>query len=202
MANYIFAPTPTFGISEHPFVTWDNGFSEEEVDKIIEYCDALPVHKGTIGGSDKDEDISSIRDSKVSWVGLNSDTQWIYDRLAYIARQLNGQFYKFDLYGFSEDLQYTTYDGTETGHYTWHLDSGVTNNGAAPRKLSVVVQLSNPNEYEGGDLELFSSSNPTQVVKKKGLVAAFPSYMLHRVSAVTSGTRKTLVVWVCGPSFK
>jgi len=202
VANYIFAPTPTFGISEHPFVTWEDGFSSEEIDKLIEYCDQLPASKGTIGGSGPDEDISVIRESKVSWVGLNQDTQWIYDRLAFIIRQLNGQFYKFDIYGFSEDLQYTTYNEEDSGHYTWHLDAGVNYNGAAPRKLSAVLQLTDPAEYEGGDLELFSSANPTQVTKKKGLVAAFPSYMLHRVSPVTKGIRKTLVVWVCGPSFK
>lgn len=202
MANYIFAPTPTFGISEHPFVTWENGFSAEELDKLIEYCDQLPASKGTVGDSGPDEDISVIRESKVSWVGLNPDTQWIYDRLAYIVRQLNGQFYKFDLYGFNEDFQYTIYNEEDSGHYTWHLDAGVSYNGAAPRKLSAVLQLTDPAEYEGGDLELFSSANPTQVTKQKGLVSAFPSYMLHRVSPVTKGIRKTLVVWVCGPSFK
>lgn len=201
MANYIFAPAPTFGISEHPFVTWNDAFNPEELDKLIEYCDKLEPSKGTIGGAEASEDITAIRESKVSWVGLNPDTQWIYDRLAFVARSLNGQFYKFDLYGFSEDLQYTVYQGDESGHYTWHLDAGSSGN-AAPRKLSMVLQLSDPEDYEGGDLELFSSANPTKVDKKRGLVAAFPSYMLHRVSPVTKGIRKTLVVWICGPSFK
>lgn len=201
MANYIFAPAPTFGISEHPFVTWNDAFSPEELDKLIEHCDKLEPSKGTLGGVSADEDIKAIRESKVSWVGLNQDTQWIYDRLAFVARSLNGQFYKFDLYGFSEDLQYTVYQGDESGHYTWHLDAGLGGS-APPRKLSMVVQLSNPEEYEGGDLEVFASANPTKVDKKKGFIAAFPSYMLHRVSPVTKGIRKTLVVWICGPSFK
>lgn len=201
MANYIFAPAPTFGVSEHPFVTWKDGLSDEEVQKLVDYGDQLLLTKATIGGSDEDEDIKSIRESKVSWIGLNADTQWLYDRLAFVARNLNGQFYKFDLYGFSEDMQYTVYNGSDDGHYTWHLDAGSTNN-TAPRKLSIVVQLSDPDDYEGGDLELFSAANPTKVDKQKGLIAAFPSYMLHRVSPVTKGIRKTLVVWVCGPSFK
>lgn len=201
MANYIFAPTPTFGVSEHPFVTWNDGFSEEELSKIIEICDKLEFSNGTIGGAKDGQDITAIRQSQVGWLSLNSETQWIYDRLAFIARNLNGQFYKFDLYGFSEDIQYTIYQGDETGHYTWHLDSGLSN-GSPPRKLSMVVQLSNPNNYEGGDLELFSSANPTKVDKKQGLITAFPSYMLHRVSPVTNGIRKTLVVWICGPAFK
>lgn len=202
MANYLFAPAPTFGISEHPFVTWENAFSEEDLVKIIAYGDQQTLSKATVGGAKEEDDIAEIRKSKVAWIGLNPETQWIYDRLAYIARQLNGQFYKFDLYGFSEDIQYTTYNSDDSGHYTWHLDAGISDNGSPPRKLSLVLQLTDPTEYEGGDLELFSSANPTQVVKQRGLVAAFPSYMLHRVSPVTKGTRKTLVVWVCGPSFK
>lgn len=201
MANYIFAPTPNFGVSEHPFVTWENGFTDEELNRLIAYCDTLEPKKAVVGGSAEDADISAIRESKVSWVGLNPDTEWIYDRLAFVARSLNGQFYKFDLYGFNEDLQYTTYKGDESGHYTWHLDTGATND-SAPRKLSMVLQLSDPEDYEGGDLEVFSSPNPTKVTRKKGMVTAFPSYMLHRVSPVTKGVRKTLVVWVCGPAFK
>lgn len=201
MSNYIFAPAPTFGVSEHPFVTWGDAFNDEDIEKIIDYCSSIAPKKATVGGAADDEDITEIRESKVAWVGLNEHTQWIYDRLAFVARSLNGQFYKFDLYGFSEDMQYTVYHGDETGHYTWHLDAG-SGGGSPPRKLSMVLQLSDPKDYEGGDLELFSSANPTKVDKKKGLVAAFPSYMLHRVSPVTKGVRKTLVIWVCGPSFK
>ena len=66
----------------------------------------------------------------------------------------------------------------------------------------MVLQLSDPLEYVGGDLQIFTSPEPTSVDKEKGLIAAFPSYVLHKVTPVTQGTRKTLVVWVCGPSFK
>jgi PKHD-type hydroxylase len=66
----------------------------------------------------------------------------------------------------------------------------------------MVIQLSEPNEYEGGDLQLLSGSEPTTADKAKGKVVMFPSYMLHRVTPVTSGIRKTLVVWITGPSFK
>lgn len=198
MSNYIFAPPPTFGISEHSFVTWDNGFSEEELDKLIAYCDSLPKQKGTI---DEDATKLQVRNSDVAWIGINNESQWIYDRLAYIARQLNGQFYKFDIQGFNEDFQYTVYQGSDAGHYTWHQDYN-TNNHSAPRKLSLVLQLSDPSEYEGGDLEIMFSPEPTKIKKEKGFIAMFPSFMLHRVTPVTSGIRKTLVVWICGNSFK
>lgn len=198
MSNYIFAPPPTFGISEHSFVTWDNGFSEEELTKLISYCDSLPKQKGTI---DKEATQEQVRNSEVAWINLNNESQWIYERLAYIAGQLNGQFYKFDIHGFNEEFQYTVYDSKYLGHYTWHQDYNTQNRGS-PRKLSLVLQLSDPSEYEGGDLEILASGQPTSVKKEKGFVVVFPSFMLHRVTPVTSGIRKTLVVWICGNSFK
>jgi PKHD-type hydroxylase len=201
MANYIFSPSPTFGISEHPFITWKDAFTDEEIDKIIAQCDLLPKTKATVGGG-IDDGISEIRESEVAWVTFDDSTQWLYDRLAWLARTINGQFYKFDLYGFNEPLQFTVYDGDKESHYTWHVDSGITDSSSPPRKLSLVLQLSEPEEYEGGTLEVFTSSKPVEVAKQKGLITAFPSYTLHRVTPVTSGIRKSIVVWVSGPSFK
>jgi PKHD-type hydroxylase len=193
---------PSFGLAEHPFVTWDDGFTEDEIKSIISIGDALEKDKATIHGADKEDDYSKIRESSISWIEYNQDTGWIYDRLAHILRMLNGQFYRFDIYGFSEHLQYTVYNGEREGHYTWHLDSGFSSSGHPPRKLSLVLQLSDSSEYEGGDLEILTTSEPQAVMKKKGLVAVFPSYVLHRVTPVTKGIRRTLVVWSCGPTFR
>ena len=70
------------------------------------------------------------------------------------------------------------------------------------RKLSLVVQLSDPEDYEGGDLEIYTGHEPLVVKKKKGMTAFFPSYQLHGVTPVTKGTRYSLVVWVHGPAFR
>lgn len=199
--NYQFAPSPTFGISEHPFVTWENGFSAEELDRIVAYGDAQDKQKATVGGATPDANISDTRESSVAWLFYNDETAWFYDRMAWIARQLNGQFYKFDLHGFCEAMQFTVYAGAMEGHYTWHTDAGMSN-GFPPRKLSLVLQLSPPEDYGGGDLQVYSSKEPSTITKQRGLVAAFPSYVLHRVTPVTAGVRKTLVVWTCGPAFK
>jgi PKHD-type hydroxylase len=202
MSTYQFLPSPTFGVSEEPFVTWRDGFTSNELDQIISYGDSLPLNKAVIGGRSQEDSYTDIRESKTSWISLNNDSQWIYDKLSWIARQLNGQFYKFDLFGFQEDFQYTIYNAEDSGHYDWHQDSGSANFGSGPRKLSLVLQLSNPDDYAGGDLELLTASRPTKVEKQRGLIALFPSYTLHRVTAVTSGTRRSLVVWITGPAFK
>jgi PKHD-type hydroxylase len=197
MAVYSLAPPPSLGVGENSFATWDGGFTPEQIESIRSLGDALPLAPATTGsGSTSD----TVRLSETGWIGLNPDSAFIYDNLAFIARQLNGQFFDFDLFGFVEDIQYTVYR-ENGGHYGWHIDRGV-NSGQAPRKLSLVLQLSDPSEYEGGDLELFTELEPMQMEKKQGFVVAFPSFVLHRVTPVTSGTRRTLVVWLSGPKFK
>lgn len=200
MPNYIFAPMPPTQAEHNIFVTWENGFTEEELKTIEAYCDGLELHKATIGGKDEDDDFEDIRISNTGWIPLNEETGWFYDRMAWIARQLNAQFYRFDLYGFMENMQYTIYEGDVKAHYDWHLDGGT--NTDCPRKLSLVLQLSDPEDYEGGELQFLSGKNPDTCPKQKGLVAAFPSFRLHKVAPVTKGIRKSIVVWITGPAFK
>ena len=202
MSLYQFAP-----IASHPnnpgFVTWDNGFSDDEIEAIKRLCDQLKQEPGTVGtavGNADPQTIAEVRTSKVSWLTRTNDSEWIYERLAFIARKLNAEFYNFDLYGFVEDMQYTVYEGDVSGHYTWHLD--ISGCSTAPRKFSLVLQLSDPSEYEGGHLQVQTEPEPATVTKQKGLVTAFPSWTLHRVTPVTSGVRRTLVVWVAGPQFR
>jgi PKHD-type hydroxylase len=182
----------------HDFITWENSFTDEELDLIIKYGDALTHETATVGGGDGD--ISDIRKSKVGWMENNQETGWIYDRLAYVGRKINGKFFNFDLYGFVEHFQYTIYTDDEQGHYSWHQD--MSPNVESARKLSLILQLSDPADYEGGAFEAMGGKEPSVVDKKRGLICAIPSWRLHRVTPVTKGIRKTLVVWIAGPSFK
>ena len=197
MSMYKFAPSPSYGIGEEPFVTWPNAFTDEEVEQLCIVAERRSQQEGVVDVGIKNDE---TRISDVRWIEQSNDTEWIYERLAYIANNINGKFYKFDVFGFNEHMQYTVYDGDKGGHYTWHMDMGSSSN--TPRKMTLVLQLSDPSEYEGGDLEILAKPTIDQVKKEKGLVAAFPSYVLHRVTPVTKGIRKTLVIWVTGPSFK
>lgn len=200
MSNYIFAPMPSTPAENNIYVTWENGFTDEELARIEEYCDTLEITKATIAGKTTEDSFDEFRISNTGWITLNDETTWFYDRIAFIARQLNAQFYRFDLYGFMENMQYTVYEGDDAGHYEWHLDSG--NNIDCPRKLSLVLQLTDPKEYEGGELLFMAGKDPDPAPKQKGLVTAFPSFRLHKVSPVTKGIRKSIVVWITGPSFR
>lgn len=201
MSVYNFVPSPDLSTREETFATWENGFSESQIQEIISIGESLNKTKATIGGKSDNDDYSKIRESLVSWISFNENTAWIYDNLAFIVRQLNGQYFDFDVSGFVEDFQYTVYEANKKSHYNWHMDKGLIN-GMSPRKLSLVLQLSDPSEYKGGDLEFMTGSEPIVATKKKGLIYVFPSWIMHRVTPVTKGTRRSLVVWAAGPKFK
>lgn len=199
MPLYPLLPNKPRTDAHHPFLTWQNAFTEEEVNQIIEICERIEKEKAQVGCGDESRVNETLRRTEVAWLKNTPESSWIYDRLAFVARSLNSKFYRFDLYGFVEDIQYTVYKEEYEGHYTWHLDIGIETE--CTRKLSMVIQLSDPSEYEGGDLQIMATSEPISVNKEKGLVAAFPSFILHRVTPVTKGTRRTLVVWIAGPDF-
>jgi PKHD-type hydroxylase len=198
---YTFLPSPSFALATS-FATWENGFNDDEIDEIIRLGEIRRPNEAKVGSTDGLKVNETIRKSKVSWLTNEDETLWVYDRLAFIARKLNGQFFNFDLFGFAEALQYTIYDGTENGHYDAHVDISGPGGDLPQRKLSLVLQLSDPEKYEGGELQIYSDTEPTSVKKQKGLVVAFPSYLLHKVTPVTSGVRRTLVTWTSGPAFR
>ena len=104
--------------------------------------------------------------------------------------------YQFEILGIRE-VQVARYYAED--FYDWHLDIGKTD--TSTRKLSLSVQLTDPNDYEGGELVLRDYQNE-RPVKELGSVIVFPSYLSHRVNRVTTGERWSLVAWVHGPPFR
>lgn len=192
---YFLSPSPS---QEETFATWQNGFSDAELAQVIQLGESRRKTEGTISSAQVTD--ANVRLSMVSWIEQNQESVWLYDKIGFIARQLNGQFFSFDLQGFAEGFQYTVYD-TPGSHYDWHMDKGVMN-GNPPRKLSFSIQLSDPSEYEGGDLEFMTGVDILKAPRNKGIVIAFPSWVVHRVTPVTKGTRRSLVVWICGPAWR
>jgi len=194
---YPFPPAPDLACNETSYAYHHKAFTDEEISRIIELGEKFyELGEAATGGNVKN---SEIRQSQVSWIPLNGDTQWIYDRIRDIVVPINGQYFQFDLFGFVEHLQYTVY-GDKDAHYTWHIDKGRMQ--TSPRKLSVVIQLSDPSEYDGGNLQFMTGCDPENAKKEKGMLYAFPSWVLHRVTPVSGGIRRSLVVWLSGPKFK
>ena len=113
---------------------------------------------------------------------------------------MNGMYWRYDINGFHEHLQYTVYDGSGT-HYDWHVDNNMLTD-LPPRKLSMSVQLSDPDDYDGGGLEISDGQIVEATDARGSSVIVFPSYRVHRVTPVTEGVRRSLVVWANGPPFR
>lgn len=178
------------------FAWYDSIFDELELASIIQIGKSLNLERG----NGVDPNVMDYRRSFVAWIPINGSTNWIYERLTNYINDANDQFFQFDLDKI-ERIQFTYYDSKEDGAYNKHIDP-MNWNIPHNRKLSLVVQLSDPDEYEGGELLLHTSKEPTVIKKQKGLTAFFPSYVLHECTPVTKGERYVLVAWVHGPPFK
>jgi PKHD-type hydroxylase len=175
---------------------YDNAFSKEECQKIIEIGNKLSLVESTLGIENYID--KNNRDCKVSWISANSENEWIYRRLTDILMEINDKFFKFNVFGFLEGLQFTKYD-SPNGKFAKHIDKSIF---GKVRKLSISIQLSSPEDYEGGELALHISNQPSIMGKELGKLIAFPSYTLHEVFPVTKGTRYSLICWVSGEAFK
>lgn len=209
----------------YPWVYWDDAFSEEELQKMCVYFKQHGLERGKTSGDQlklSNIEISTLdnveinfksdkeyRKSNVMFHNRNENTAWIYDRMNWVIQQINEQFYGFDLYGY-DTMQYTEYESFENGKYDFHMDTMLGDESMhlghmGCRKLSLTMSLNEPGvDFEGGDFQINRSLevDAQNIEMKKGRIIAFPSFMLHRVAPVTSGKRKSLVIWVLGPKFK
>lgn len=182
-------------LDEYYFFT--KPFSSKElqiIDKLISKY-KLQLNDGVItSGIDK-----SYRKSKISWIPFNNESMWLYKKIGSLVNIANKELWDFDILGMSEMIQYGEYLSSENGHYDWHMDLGgkVIN-----RKISVTIQLTDPKDYDGGELQFMTSKKITSAPKGKGVTVIFPSYFLHRVTPVTRGIRKSLVIWISGKAFR
>ena len=179
-----------------PAMVAQDVFSAAECDRIIASCgDAKP---GRLLGQEQEED-QKYRNCDVVWLEMDAPAnRWIYQRTLDVVQQANNSTYKLDIIGFTERLQVLTY---HTGGYIdWHIDIGPA--GQSLRKLSYVIQLTDQADYEGGAFEIFAFYNAEALPKTRGSMILFPSYLLHRVAAVTAGARRSVVGWVGGPPYR
>ena len=177
-----------------------NIFSDVEIETIKKNGNNLTTNQATTFGGHSND---SVRRGSVAWLPRTDvSNQWIYSRLLEVIKTANNELWGFDVIGFWEDCQYTTYNGDKEGgdHYGYHLD--IDGEAGAQRKISIVLQLTDPSEYEGGELEILTNENPYWAAKEKGSCLLFPSFCLHKVHPVTKGRRNSLVLWASGIPYK
>ena len=167
------------------------------------------------------------RTSENAWINTN---HWIAGFLWHYVNKANRENFLYDLTNIDgENLQYTKY--SEGQYYNWHNDAGISNyykpqyvanSGNSDedsdnlqvtdflktscelvRKLSFTLQLSDPDEYEGGNVQLIDDSGKSYIApRQRGTIILFDSRTQHRVIKVKKGVRKSIVGWVLGPRWR
>lgn len=189
--------TPQVRSYKHEFgqlLTTEAAFTPEECHGIIhEFGD--DIEQAAVRNNEDAPEVSDFRKSDICWIPPNPTSFPLMDKLLEIVMTANVR-YEFEIDHF-EAFQLTRY-GVD-GHYDWHKDIGTDR--AAHRKLSLSVQLSSPDSYEGGELQIMTGGDKNFVaLKDQGSVTLFPSWERHRVTPVTKGERWALVTWASGGS--
>lgn len=161
-----------------------------------------------------------IRNSENTWIDTS---HWIGGWLWYYVSKINRANFLYDITDIDNGtLQYTHYK--EGQFYSWHSDTvldtyhkpqvkfastvsrgqeDIIQTGEYVRKLSFTLQLSDPTDYRGGEVEFLDSEGQRFLApKQRGTMIVFDSRTRHRVRKVKEGLRKSIVGWVVGPRWK
>ena len=114
------------------FYWWKGGFSKEECERALSVCRKYEQQEATVFGDDTRGE-AKVRNSTIRWIPDQKETHWIFEKLSQLATEANEELFKVDISGFTEDIQFTEYEGEGT-HYDWHPDIGP---GKHKRKLSM-----------------------------------------------------------------
>lgn len=178
-----------------PTATFFPLLSKEQCEQILtDFITDTPMTAKVNSRADgKGIEASGKRSTLIHPVPYSEKSEWLYDLISDRVASYNQFGYQFNIMGVYSDIQLLEYP--EGGHYDWHMDIGPGD--AALRKLSVIIQLSDPSEYEGGET-VFNTGTEHVLPKTQGQIAVFPSFVLHKVNPVTSGRRYALVLWFSG----
>lgn len=180
-----------------PFVYIKDFLSKEECQNLINigkkkglFKAKVGVHKGVLN--------KKLRKSSAVFLYPYDGMSDVFKKLTDAVISLNNQFYNFHIFSFNEGLQLTHYKSPGE-KYGKHVDRAMN---SAVRKLSVSIQLSDPNSYKGGELCLYESDDPIYTPREQGTLIMFPSFALHEVTPVSKGERFSLVAWLTGDPLK
>ena len=180
---------------------WDKALTDRQCNDIID------KYNNFNSATTLTKDSQKSRSGKVTFT---NDVELYRLLYSYVDTANKEAGWNFDLHG-AEDIQISKYDKDD--HYDWHIDGGsdlehsIRKDGFV-RKLSLVLSLTHKDEYEGGDfvIDLGPHAKQKDIVvdklKNKGGLVVMPSFLYHKVSPVTKGTRHSLVMWVAGKPFR
>jgi len=176
---------------------WDAVLSKEFCRSALEEIDWATAKEGTVRRNKNETVDSKKRQTDVIWQNFSQPLGCIAKCYMEMANQSAEWGFSLDS---QENTQLGRYKSSDEGHYDWHMDAIIPENGIQ-RKLSISILLNDPSEFEGGVLQ-FKGMEDQNLLNKQGSIIVFPSFIEHRVTPVTKGVRYSAVTWASGPSFK
>lgn len=211
----------------HPIISIPNFLSNLEINQIFNLCKKDKFIDAAVGNKlNKEENhnfltnhkiinpnvgiVKRTRETNLKWIYLDNNSDWLFKKIIQCINVVNANNYGYVL-KFVEDFQFAEYTSQSKGFYCKHYDCGnrfEMENFVDIRKLSFSIQLSDSNDYEGGELKfytgkksIYTNKEESDTAKKdKGTIIFFPSHIIHEVTPVTKGIRYSLVSWVQGPN--
>lgn len=199
---------------QHSYFIYESALPHKFCDDLIRFGEEISqvqtalIGEGDIAKPNTEKDLKELykkRNSSVAWI----NEPWMWKMIQPFILQANQEAnWNFHL-DHSESAQWTKYSKSQ--HYSWHIDAfskpynnPKEKNYGLIRKISATISLEDGDKYKGGDLEFLLNSGTTSNIhtataaRKKGTITVFPSFIHHRVTPVTEGTRYSLVIWSLG----
>ncbi len=175
----------------HNFVSYNNVFTKEECNEIVNYSNNyIENHTSNI-------EINM----KMCYLLPNEKNNFIYERIRKLVIETNIKIWNYNLYDFGEPINFLEYNEKNNSHFKIHNDIGIEQGWQTFRKLTIIVQLTDENTYEGCDLMIQNGDKLVTTNKNQGSIIIFPSFMMHQVTPIKKGIRNSLVLWAYGPPF-
>lgn len=176
-------------------------FSKDYCNSILEKSKDLEFKRANLG-KDGFTLNNDYRKSEVTWL-YPQEFPDLYNEVWKLEREVNKKWFGFHIDNL-EYIQLAKYEGDIRGEYKKHKDVFWINNSERHRKLSAVIQLSDPNDYEGGDLTFFECNEypNKEDIRQQGTVIFFPSFIDHQANPVIKGIRYSMAIWFEGPKWR
>jgi predicted 2-oxoglutarate/Fe(II)-dependent dioxygenase YbiX len=184
---------------KHAHLDWVRAaerLSDADCDELIALGRDSPLAPSTIVG---EEQYAGHRKVLARRLEASPRSAWVFDLLCTVASEVTSSHFELALTSITRAPQYVEYEPGR-GQFGWHNDysHGLPD---APRKLTIIIQLSSSEAYQGGSLQTFGIE-VEDLPRERGTIIAFPSLVYHQITPVTWGRRCALVAWIAGPRIR
>ena len=131
---------------------------------------------------------------------LRGDTQGFpFGNIRDVTKEANSSIFDFNLLGIIDQDYPQVFRYSAGDFYNMHIELTPM---APSRKITFIVNLSDPNDYKGGNIEFLNIDADPSMLNEQGSCLIFPSFMPFKINEVTEGNKCIIIGHVHGAIFK